>query len=91
VKMNVMTALLAGLTLIAGSTYAADQNSRREKIRQAVVKQYDANGNGKLDADEEAVILKKYDINGDGELDWDEKRTLAKGVAGLLRKFEKIE
>ncbi|MBT3381281.1 MAG: hypothetical protein HN742_06715 [Lentisphaerae bacterium] len=70
---------------VASSTailLAADTNPRREKIRKAVVKQYDANGNGRLDAAERAVILKTYDANGNGQLDKQERQALARDVAG---------
>lgn len=61
---------------------AADRNPRREKIRQAVLAQYDANGNGELDGKERALILKAYDANGNGELDRDERLAIARAVLG---------
>jgi len=59
---------------------AADKNQRKGKIMKLVVKKYDANGNGKLDDDEQAVLLKKFDANGNGELEKDEKMAVAKSL-----------
>ncbi len=55
---------------------APDTAARKAKIREHVLRKYDVNGDGKLDATERAAMqrdraerLKQYDTNGDGKLD----------------------
>lgn len=52
------------------------------KLMKAVVKKYDANGDGQLDEKEQAVLLKKFDSDGSGDLDKTEKLAAAKSIAG---------
>ena len=82
--MNSMKQMALVLALVMSFTtlFAAEKKPRSGKGREAVVKAYDANKDGKLDKTERSVILKAYDANKDGKLDKDEKRTLAKSVAG---------
>jgi hypothetical protein len=68
------------VTLSATILFAAEDNPKRGKVWKAVLKKYDANGNGKLDEDERAVIRKAYDANGDGQLDKTERAALVKAV-----------
>ena len=76
-KHLALTLLIVFTSTLLG---AADRNERKGKIMKLVVKKYDANGNGKLDDDERAVLLKKFDTNGDGELDMKEKMAIAKSL-----------
>lgn len=71
------------LTAVLSTTaFVAAQNAPdRGRAREAVVKAYDANKNGKLDDAERATILKEFDANKDGKLDRDERLTVAKSVA----------
>jgi len=80
-SMKHMILVLAVVGSAAG-LLAVDRNPKLEKIRKAVVRQYDANGNGKLDGKERALILKTHDANGNGQLDRDERLAIARAVAG---------
>ena len=79
---------IAGITLIglsglvAGAAETEEKKPRGGKTREAIVKAYDANKNGKLDAEERAVILKAYDADKNGKLDKVERKELAKSVVG---------
>src|SRR5690349_14546350 len=79
---------LLGLTLGTLASFAADGEAKPTApqdaaARQAeLIKKYDKNGDGKLDADEaaayrkerDAEMLKKYDKNGDGKIDQEERK-----------------
>ena len=73
--------LVSAIALSTAVLFAADKNPKREKIRKAILEQYDANGNGTLDGDERALILKTYDANGNGKLDRGERLALVKAAA----------
>lgn len=82
-------AIIGGLSLTALVVYAADADNKpatRSKFnREAFIKKYDKNGDGKLDQAERdaarkerlAEWIKKYDKNGDGKLD-DQERNAAR-------------
>jgi hypothetical protein len=70
------------VTLSTTMLLAQDNAERGAKAMKAVVKKYDANGNGKLDDNERAAILKDYDTDGDGQLSRGEKVALVRSVAG---------
>lgn len=76
--MKRITLLLIVVMFAAGADGVA--NEKGGAVRRAVVRKYDANGDGKLDSKEAGVVLKKYDANGNGKLDQDEKRVLARDV-----------
>jgi len=78
-KKQIPIVLVAAMS--ATSLFAAEARPRDGKARAAVVKAYDANGDGKLDRKEEAAILKKFDANSDGKLDKVEKKAVARSVA----------
>ena len=46
-------------SLVADTAAAGAANEQRGAVRQAVVKKHDTNGDGKLDAEEEAVVVEK--------------------------------
>ncbi|HTR52097.1 MAG TPA: hypothetical protein VMJ10_15395 [Kofleriaceae bacterium] len=92
-KLKVALALcagLAGIGGIAGGIAAAD-NPGSQEIRGKLLEKYDTNGDGKLDAQERAVmradfkakrearkaeILAKYDLNKDGKLEPSERKLM---------------
>jgi acetyl esterase/lipase len=83
-KFSTVIALAVALTppaLIAAEN-SDIKNPRRAKVRAAILKKYDANGNNTLDEDERAEILKKYDTNGDKKLDQAERAALVKALRG---------
>jgi len=73
-------AILLTLVISATTLFAAENKPRGGKSREAIVKAYDANENGKLDKQERAQILKEYDANENGKLDKNEKKALVKAV-----------
>jgi hypothetical protein len=79
-RANVVVAF--AVLLSSSLLLAQEANPRRGKIREAVLKKYDANGNGELDKDERAVFMKLFDANGDGILDRNEKLAVAKEFGG---------
>ena len=82
--MKAMKHMALALVVVMPTTtlLAAEGTPNRGKAREAVVKAYDANKNGKLDEEERAAILKLYDADKDGKLDTVEKKLLVKAVLG---------
>ena len=73
--------LVPAIALSTAVLFSADKNPKREKIRKAILEQYDANDNGTLDGEERALILKTHDANGNGKMDRGERLALVKAVA----------
>ena len=96
--MKIIRFLVAGLAIVAsaGSLCAqtatvpaaptpasTDVSSRKAQHRQRMLQKFDANGDGKLDANERAAMkqahaarIKPFDTNGDGKLDANEKAAM---------------
>jgi hypothetical protein len=59
---------------------ANPQGGRRARLRAAVLKRFDKNGDGQLDEAERAEVRKyflgRFDTNGDGRLDEDERAAM---------------
>jgi hypothetical protein len=102
-KIKMALALCAGLAGIGGGLAAAD-NLGGGKIKQELLQKYDANGDGKLDAQERATMradfkakrqerkaemLAKYDVNKDGKLEPSERKVMVDDRAA--KSFAKID
>ena len=90
--MKKIVLMVAGLTLFTLASQAEGEgdtlNKAREVRRAEILRQFDKNGDGKLDETEKAAAhqdslkkreeerLKKYDKNGDGKLDDAEKEAM---------------
>jgi len=108
--LSLCTAALCALVLLAG-TAQADPEGRRgrrgmpPKLRQKLLEQFDANGDGRLDETERAAakaamqakreerkqqILERFDADGDGQLN-DEEKAAAKEAfkAKMKERFDK--
>lgn len=87
-KKLLVIALGLGLMVgVASLTSAADKGGGVDRAakKAEMLKKYDKNNDGKLDADERKAMqddqnLKKYDKNGNGKLDDDEKAQMEKDL-----------
>jgi Ca2+-binding EF-hand superfamily protein len=78
VNLVLVVSLLAVAIPVAHAAKPAKAANKDQKNNAAVIKKYDKNGNGFIDADEVEAIqkafkadpdLKRFDTNGDGKLD----------------------
>lgn len=70
------------LAVSVSLTASADAADKRGSgpAREAVLKKYDVNKNGKLDKEEHAAILKAHDTSKDGKLDRVERKAIAESI-----------
>ena len=92
--MKKLLAVTLGMSLGALVLHAADGEAKPSGPQDAgakraeMLKKYDKNGDGKLDAEEaaaykkdrDAELLKKYDKNGDGKIDAEERQVAQEDI-----------